>query len=155
MNIRRLITGLAAITVTVSSAAIADEIYKWTDENGNVHYEDRPSGKASEERLQMSYSRTDRGSVDKRVQALRDSTSERVKAREEADAAAQTAAEERAAAEQQAAKCEEYRGKLKTMLASRRLYREDAAGERVYLDDEARAEARRKAEELIKETCDG
>ena len=39
------------------------------------------------------------------------------------------------------------------MLESRRVYREDEAGERVYLDDAQRAEARSQAEELIKETC--
>ena len=43
--------------------------------------------------------------------------------------------------------------KLKTMLESRRVYREDAAGERSYLGEAERAEARSKAEELIKETC--
>ena len=42
---------------------------------------------------------------------------------------------------------------LKTMLESRRVYREDEAGERSYLDEAQRAEARSKAEELIKETC--
>ena len=47
----------------------------------------------------------------------------------------------------------EYRAKLKTMLESRRLYRENESGERVYLDDSARAEARQKAENLIKENC--
>ena len=39
------------------------------------------------------------------------------------------------------------------MLESRRLYRQDEAGERTYLDDAEREEARAKTEELIKETC--
>ena len=39
------------------------------------------------------------------------------------------------------------------MLESRRLYREDATGERVYLDDAARSDARKQAEELIQENC--
>ena len=155
MNTRRLLAGLAALTVTIGAGAAADEIYKWTDADGNVHYEDRPSGNPSEERLQFSYNRTDTAAVQKRVQAQRDSVAARQEARQEADAQERTAAEERAAAEQKQAKCEEYRGKLKTMLESRRLYREDETGERVYLDDEARAEARRKAEELIEETCNG
>lgn len=51
------------------------------------------------------------------------------------------------------ARCQSYRARLKTMLESRRVYREDASGERSYLDEAQRAEARSKAEELIKETC--
>jgi hypothetical protein len=42
---------------------------------------------------------------------------------------------------------------LKTILESRRVYRQNQTGEREYLDEAQRAEARTKAEELIKETC--
>lgn len=153
MNTRRLMAGIAALTLTLSTAVFADEIYKWTDAEGNIHYEDRPSGDPSEERLQFSYNRTSSSDVQKRVQTRRDSDNARRKTREEAAAEQRTAAENRAAAEERLAKCESYRASLKTMLASRRVYREDEAGERQYLDETARAEARTKAEELIKETC--
>ncbi len=146
-------SGFAALAITVSSGVYADDIYKWTDQDGNVHYEDRPSGQPSEERLQFSYNRTDNVSVQNRVQTRRDATNARLEARAEAEADAQTAAETRASAAEKLAKCQEYRAKLKTMLESRRVYRETADGERNYLDDAARAEARSKAEELIKETC--
>lgn len=153
MNIRHLATGFAAIAITVSASVCADEIYKWTDEEGNVHYEDRPSGAPSEQRLQFSYNRTNSSDVQKRVQGQRDATAARQDARSEAEAAKSSAEENRAAADAKAAKCTEYRAKMKTMLESRRLYREDESGERVYLDDTAREEARQKAEELIKENC--
>jgi len=145
--------GMAALTLTLSPAVFADEIYKWTDADGNVHYEDRPSGEPSEERLQFSYNRTNSGNVQKRVQAQRDSENARRKTREEAAAEDRTAAENRAATEERLVKCESYRASLKKMLESRRIYREDEAGERQYLDETAKAEARTKAEELIKETC--
>jgi len=147
--------GCAALAVTLAftSNVCADEIYKWTDENGNVHYEDRPSGSPSEERLQFSYNRTSSDAVQKRVQAQRDMTAARQDAREEAAEDKKTRGEEQAAADQKAANCQQYRAQLKTMLESRRLYREDASGERVYLDDSARADAREKAEDLIKENC--
>jgi hypothetical protein len=146
-------TGFAALAITFSTGVCADEIYKWTDEEGNVHYEDRPSGSPSEQRLQFSYNRTDSDEVQNRVQAQRDMTTARQDAREEAAEKDQTRGEEQAAADQKVANCQQYRGQLKTMLESRRLYREDATGERVYLDDAARAEAREKAEDLIKENC--
>lgn len=153
MNIRRLMTAFAALAITVSTSAYADDIYKWIDAEGNVHYEDRPSGEPSEERLQFSYNRTNSAAVQGRVQARRDATNARAEAKSEAEAEQRTAAEERAAAEEKLAKCQVYRAKLKTMLESRRVYRENAAGGRDYLDDAARAEARSKAEALIKETC--
>ena len=153
MNIRRLMAGIAVLTLTLSSGVFADEIYKWTDKDGNIHYEDRPSGEPSEERLQFSYNRTNSSAVGQRVQSRRDMDNARRETREEAAAAERTAAENRAAAEERVAKCESYRASLKSMLESRRIYREDEAGERQYLDETARAEARSKAEELIKETC--
>ena len=146
-------TGFAALAITISTGAFADDIYKWTDENGNVHYEDRPSGNPSEQRLQFSYNRTNAKSVQGRVQRQQDVANTRREARDEAEAAERTAAEERAAAEQKLAQCASYRAKLKTMLESRRVYRQDESGERAYLDEAQRAEARTKAEELIKETC--
>lgn len=146
-------SGFAALAIMVSSAALADDIYKWTDADGNVHYEDRPSGDPSEQRLQFSYNRTNASAVQNRVQSQRDVATTRREAKEEAAADKLTAAENRAAAEQKLAQCHAYRAKLKTMLESRRVYREDEAGERTYLDDTQRAEARTKAEELIKETC--
>lgn len=153
MKIQTFLTGFAALAITVSSAVYADEIYKWTDEDGNVHYEDRPSGEPSEQRLQFSYNRTDSTAVDERVKAQRDVENTRREARADKDAEDQTIAEERAAAEKKLEQCQQYRASLKVMLESRRVYREDEAGERTYLDDTARAEARTKAEELIKETC--
>lgn len=153
MNIRHLMIGSAALAMTVSASVFADGIYKWTDANGNVHYEDRPSGEPTEERLQFSYNRTNATAVHERVQTQRDASATRQAAKEDAAAEQRTAAENRAAAEEQQAKCQTYRAKLKTMLESRRVYREDEAGERSYLDETERAEARSKAEELIKETC--
>jgi len=153
MNTRHVIIGFAALAITISTGAFADDIYKWTDKNGNVHYEDRPSGDPSEQRLQLSYNRTNAESVRGRVQHQQDAANTRREAREEADAAERTAADERVAAEQKLAQCELYRAKLKTMLESRRVYRENEAGERTYLDEAQRAEARTRAEELIKETC--
>lgn len=153
MNIRRSIIGFAALALTVSTGLYADEIYKWTDEDGNVHYEDRPSGATSEQRLQLSYNRTDNNIVQERVQAHRDVTATRRAAREEAAAEKRSVADTRAAAEEKLAKCQTYRAKLKTMLEARRVYRENDTGERVYLDDDARDAARKNAEGLIKDTC--
>ena len=153
MKIQRIMTGFAALAITISASALADDIYRWTDDEGNVYYEDRPSGAPNEERLRFSYNRTNNSAVQKRVENRRDAEATRRDARAEVEAGKLTAAENRAAAEAKLARCQDYRAKLKQMLESARVYRQNEGGERVYLDDTQRAEARSKAEELIKETC--
>ena len=84
MNIRHIASGFVALAIVISASAFADEIYKWTDEDGNVHYVDRPSGEASEERLQFTYNRTNTESLDNRVAAQRSAEDSRQEARAQA-----------------------------------------------------------------------
>ncbi|MDX1507075.1 MAG: DUF4124 domain-containing protein [Woeseiaceae bacterium] len=151
------------IAVTTAAAlcalpAMAAEIYKYTDENGNVHYGDRPSGNAQEETVYVASQRTNNA-------AVQAAYSERYKAEPEAQSPAeQTAAEEpeqkltraerRAAAAERAKKCESYRARMETVITARRLYRQDENGERVYLEENERQETRDKIQELIEEYCD-
>lgn len=153
MKARRFLIGLAAVAMTVAGGAFADGIYKWTDKDGNVHYEDRPSGAATEERLALSYSRSNPGSVQKQKQSIADSVAARQEARAKADEAAKSAEEEAAQAADKQKKCETYRARLQTFIQSRRLYRQDENGERVYLDEAETQTARQKVEELIAEHC--
>ena len=144
---------MAVAAVVFAAGASANEIYKWTDEEGNVHYEDRPAGMPTEERLALNYRRTDSGAVQQRVNARHERQAARDEAKAMAAAAEQEAADNAAAEEERKQACERARAKLETYLQSRRLYRTDANGERVYLDDEQRREARRKAEEQVTEFC--
>jgi hypothetical protein len=153
MKGKRIVLSFAVMAMTVAGGAMANEIYKWTDEEGNVYYEDRPTGADTEERLSITYQPTNNSVVQKRVQTRVDAQT----ARQEADSVA--AAEQKEAAENAAAdqarqeKCDRSRARLESYLQSRRLYRTDENGERVYLDDAQRQEARQKAEEQISEFC--
>ena len=153
MNIKRIAIGFATLTIVISTSAFADEIYKWTDEDGNVHYRDRPSGEATEERLQFTYNRTNTEALDNRVATQRDAEDSRREARTEATEQKQAAEEERVAADEKLAQCETSRAQLNRMRESPRVYRTDAAGERVYLDDVQRAESIARTETQIKEAC--
>ena len=153
MKAKRLLLGCAVAAMTFASGAVASEIYKWVDEDGNVHYEDRPSGAADEERLAMTYNRTDRGAVSQRIKARHDRQAARDEARSTAAAAEQEAADNAQAEAERQQACERARARLDSYLQSRRLYRTDENGERVYLDDAQRQEARQKAEEQITEFC--
>jgi len=144
-------TALVLILAIVATSATAGEIYMWTDEEGNSHYEDRPTEGAI--RLTSIESKsTDNSRVQAMVQARRDS-------RTAADDAAAnepqgpSAEELRAEAKERAGQCMTFRGRLEKLITSRRLYREDDNGERVYLGDDEMQAARAKVQSQVEEYC--
>lgn len=147
-----VITGFVMLVVSASGIAFANDIYKWTDENGGVHYGDRPSGDATEERLAISSSSTDPSKVQARVQSHYASK----------EPAGQAAANEpqgptedelRAQAAERKQKCETYKARLQKFVQSRRLYKQDENGERVYLDEDEAQAARERVENQVQEYC--
>lgn len=153
MKGRRIALSFAVMALTMASGAMANEIYKWTDDDGSVHYGDRPSGAATEQRLAMTYTRTNSSTVKQRVEARVDARTAQEESRAEAAAEEKEAEENAAIAAERERKCERSRTRLETYLQSRRLYRTDDNGERVYLDDEQRQDARKKAEKQVAEFC--
>jgi hypothetical protein len=150
MTCALLMAGLAFAGTGVVSAS---DIYKWTDAEGNVHFGDRPSGAATEERLAVSSSPTDPARVSALVQARNDARTARLEERAEARAAEPTAEELRAAAAERKEKCNTYKERLQKFVTSRRLYRQDENGERVYLDEEETLAARARVQEQVLEYC--
>ena len=151
MNRKMLVLVLSAAALVTS--AFAGEIYKYVDNEGNVHYVDRPSGESGEERLDITYSRTNSAAVRARAEKRRNYMAALSEARSEGKSQREAEAQARAELDERAAKCQEHRARLETYLQSRRLYRENAAGEREYLNEEQTMEARRRVEEAIQETC--
>lgn len=144
------------LALIAANLSFAGDIYKWTDDDGNVHYQDRPVGE-NPERVAIVSQRTDPARIQANAQA-------RVVAREaEAETAAATAAaaaaagpteeELRAEADQRAEQCATYKARMQKFVTSRRLYREDENGERVYLDDSEALAARERVENQIAEFC--
>lgn len=150
MRKQTVITAIA-LTFVVSSGAFAKQIYKWTDEDGNVHYGDVPVGESSE-RMAITSKPTDPARIQAQAQARADARAQA--AEEAANAPAGPTPEElQAAADEKARKCSEYRADLQRMLTSRRLYREDEAGEREYLDEVEMQAARDRVEGEVEEYC--
>jgi hypothetical protein len=152
MSLFRPILTVALATLLTSGLVTAGEIYKWTDDNGNVHYEDRPTSDTEIVRLDIRSTNTDNSVVQARLDQDR-------KAR---DAARQVAAEappemtkEEVRAEQQKRQeqCQIYRDRLDSFLRSQRLYKEDASGEREYLSEDEIMAARSKVEGQIEKYC--
>ena len=151
MNRKFLVLVVSAAALTTS--AFAGEIYKYVDDEGNVHYVDRPTGESGEERMGITYSGTSNAAVTAQVQRRQDYMEALEDARSEKASRREAEAQARAEMEARAAKCQESRARLESYLQAHRLYREGEAGEREYLDDEQILKARRKAEEAIQEHC--
>jgi hypothetical protein len=135
-----------------SGLAVGGEIYKWTDDDGSVHYEDRPTGNAEIERLDVVTRNTDNSVVQARIDADRKA---RDAARQVASEAPPEMSREEIRAEQQKRQeqCQMYRDRLEAFLRSQRLYKEDDAGERQYLSEEEVMAARTRVEGQIQEYC--
>lgn len=144
---------LTLVAVAISAAALAGDVYKYIDADGNVHYVDRPTGEPSEQRLAIVSKPTDHSAVQARVQARVDV---RNTAREAAAAAPEepTREEIRAEREKHQQECQAFRDRLERFVQSRRLYREDEQGERVYLDEEQTRTARDRVAQQVQEHCD-
>lgn len=136
-----------------SAAATASDIYKYTDEDGTVHYVDRPTGAATEERVGIVSRPTDNNAVQARLQSTADTRRTPGDILDERDGERESARAEREEKADRQKKCTQARSRLESYLRAQRLYREDANGEREYLDDTQRVEAQQKAEEAVSEYC--
>lgn len=153
MNRKLCVLILTASAVATGTPALAGEIYRFVDDNGNIHFVDRPSGQSGEERLQLTYARTSNTAIEGQIKSRQQYMEAREKARDEKMSQRDAEEQLRAEAEERASKCQEHRARLESYLQARRLYRENDAGEREYLDDTEILDARRQVEEKIAETC--
>lgn len=119
----------------------ANEIYRWVDDNGVVHYTDRPREGA--ERLTI---RTASPSTPARASTVAAPRGEQSELMAEPDAD-QTA-------EIRSANCTSSRERLARLQRAPRLYREGEDGERLYLDDDERTLVLAEAQELVESWCD-
>jgi len=141
-----------ALSITATGASLAGEIYKWTDDEGNVYFADRPTGAVGEEHLTIRSRATDPSRILAEAQARADTQA--LRAEEEANAPQGPTAEElRAEARKQDEKCNEYRARQTRFTDNRRIYRMDENGERVYYDEEEMSTARARVDDLIDEYC--
>lgn len=146
------ITCFVMLVVSASGIAFANDIYKWTDENGNIHYGDRPTGDATEQRLAISSKSTDPSKVQARIQSSY-ATKEAANQAAANQPQAPTEDEVRAQAAERKQKCDTYKARLQKFVQSRRLYKQDEKGERVYLDEDEAQAARERVENQVQEYC--
>jgi len=147
------IATVSMLAVLAANSAFASDIYKWTDAEGNVHYGDRPAGEQPE-RVAIASQPTDPARIQEAAQARVDSRTARSEAAAAAAAERPSPEDLRAEAAERAARCTSVRAQMQQLVTSRRLYREDENGERVYLDESETQQARERVENQIEEFCD-
>ncbi len=135
-----------AMMLTISSAGMvfAGDVYKWIDEDGNVHYGDRPMIEASEKPPAVSSELTN-SSKDQADNEVIVVANEPVEPAPEELSAHGLEAEE---------KCATYKARLRELLVSRRQYQVDDNGERVSLDEDEIMAARERVQNQVEEYCD-
>lgn len=147
---------LALLTLLVLGAASTTtlgQIYKWTDEDGNVHFTDKPVEEDAE-RVAIQSRRTNPERVQARVQERAEAAARAAEQEAAAQPQGPTEEELQARAQQRAEQCQKYRERLQRFVQSRRIYREDESGERVYLSEEEMQDAREDVENKVQEYCD-
>jgi uncharacterized protein DUF4124 len=136
------------------------QTYKWTDQNGRVQYGDTPPGDAANvTRLKGPGASSAPAAAPeaKRDAAAKDKplTPEQAfqKRQQERNEAEQKAAKERAEAQEKRANCESAQASLRQLQSGQRLSSVNAAGERVYLDDEQRNSQIARAQKTVADWC--
>lgn len=145
-----------ALALASAGGALASEIYKWTDAEGNVHYGDRPAEDVVAERVEIRSRPTDRARVAAAAEARREARERRLGDGDSGQQASDTASPEelRQVAEERRQKCDMYKERLQNFVQSRRLYRQDENGERVYLNEQETQAARDNVQSKVEEYCD-
>ena len=149
---RSLLLLTLAAAPLAGGSAIAD-VYKYTDERGNIQYTDKPPSLPAE-RLNVKSQRTDVVAVEERRQA------EMAAMQQAADGSRQTTtqrAEQRQAAEatakDKADRCIKARERYDRYMNSQKLYEEGQDGERRYLTSEELDAARASAKASMDVMC--
>ncbi len=150
--LRSSLTIAFTVLALVAGSASAD-VYKFTDERGNVLYTDKPATLPAE-RLNIQSNKTDVVAVQARQEAemKRMEETEHTRQQSSAQQTDQKAAAE-LTAKDKAERCTRARERYDSYMNSQRLYQTDQNGERRYLNDDELDAARNAAKVSMEELC--
>lgn len=140
---------MGALAVTVHAQA---DLYKWTDDQGKVHYTDQPPTLKAQI-IRNDTAAAQAGITSQATQSLDAKDQAYQKRRKEADEARAKAEKEAEQARVQRENCAKARNNLSTLQNTPRVYTTDAAGQRTYMDDAARARALADSQKAAADFC--
>lgn len=125
----------------------AAEIYRWTDANGQVHFDQRPAASGAEQ-IEVKPQVVER---DQLTREREERTSRFYQARREEQAQASAAAAQQQA--EREAECRKLRSTLADIAEGPTYYQVAADGQRNYLSDKELDTARRQLRDRVSERC--
>lgn len=145
--------------ILLASSALADsEIYKWVDEEGNVHYSDCPPPPSCDAETIEAEPEPDPSEVRKAQERLDQMLAEQEESRAEREQEKLKKEHQRVMAMQIAVArkraCIRARQNLHVLLIERPVFYVDENGKYVYLDDETRLSEISRMRKLIAENCE-
>lgn len=152
------------LLIAVCLAASGSEVYKWVDEEGNVHYGDTPPENVESERVPIDVAPPPGDGSTSRLLERAEQTRERLAAERNARVSADKAAAAARAADNQ--RCVFARQQLISLQQNLPVYRDETGkfrtrsqydvyeGEREYLDDQQRAQEILRVQKDIERYCE-
>lgn len=144
--------GLLVLLCLLTTAVAQAGTYRWVDENGQIHFGDRPpvSATADEVTLKAPAPSSDTATHERKQRVnefLEQSERERAERNE-------TKARQEAEAAKHEARCQALRARLKHLERVSGIYRLNNEGERVFVDDEENERLRREFRDRVQSECD-
>jgi len=146
---------LIALTLTLSNQLSAKKIYKWVDENGKVHYSDRPINENAEsleikDKITPEQQQEARNQAQKLIQLQK-----RRVGNELSDIRDKKRAQEKADRESQELKqaCKQARQGVKILEYQAPVFEEDGKGNRRYMEDKERQQELTRLKSEIAKHC--
>ena len=139
---------LMMVLALVCTGAMADQVYRWVDKDGKVHYSQTPPPGAATgvESLQVNAPPPD-PTGQQNVQVLQKQIADKDQQAADAAKAAQQDEQQKAQKKKQ---CDDLRTRLLTLQQSGRAATIDAKGNMTYLDDDARAKQEQAIQDQMK-----
>ena len=141
---------LTVILLLSGGVSAQAEMYRWVDDSGQVHYEDRPQGAKSRPIKPYSTPDTTQPAAQERMEKTRRLLNayrlERQQKREQQ-------AEQQAVKEKRIKNCKRARDDVRQYNAYRRIYNLDQDGNRVYLSDQERVSLLQRSQDKVTRWC--
>ena len=162
---KRLIVIAASLAFSASAAA---QMYKWKDKDGHTRYGDVPPPGANATPMRgpsrsapYAAPTPDDAKADAKPDAKADAKNEKAltpeqafrKRQQERAAADEKAQQERQRAEAKRSNCDTAQTQLRVLQSGQRVSTVNAAGERVYIDDDQRAAEMTRAQKAVADWC--
>lgn len=143
---------LVLLSVLACAVPAQAELYKWTDGEGRVHYSDQPPTVNAQTVKHVTAGQSE--ATAQATQSLNARDQDFQKRRKEAEDARAKAKNEAAQARVKRENCARARNNLGTLHNTPRVYTTNAAGQRIYMDDAARADALANSQKAVSDFCE-